>query len=405
MPGNENINYRAWPIFLIAFIRLFYVSIFERAFANYLYFAVQVNTSTLGNITSAGSIAYIFAPLIGQQITKKIGIRNALILSSIGTPILTGAQLIFFDPWYLISCRVTLGLILGLFWPNCFNLLNKWQMVSTAERSKKNLNFFNISWNFGFIGGLLTGYLWAFIWDDFIAMIISFSISFLLIPVSFFLKVPEIKEKTEIPLDQVVEKLPPVSVDHDLRIKTMMMAFPIIFSWLALVMLSVSKSTILFSYPIFIKAFDPNLSDLTYLIQAGIQLGQVSGLVWINSIKPFKRKISLILGVSMISLMAFSIFIIREILFITIITLSSGLFFGLIHGVALKIMLDYGTAKNTTKYSMINEIVIGIGFGLTPILAGYFAEVDMYMIFMFILFLGMAILVYLISQSRKVKWE
>ena len=278
-------------------------------------------------------------------------------------------------------------------------------MVSTPTRTKKNLNFFNMSWNFGFLGVLLTGYLWAFVWDDFIVMLISFSISFLLIPISFFLKVPKIVEKTEIPLDQVVEKLPPVSVDQDSRIKTMMMAFPIIFSWLALVMLSISKSTILFSYPIFIKAFDPNLSDLTYLIQAGIQLGQVSGLVWINSMKPFKRKISLILGVSIITLIAFSIFMIREILFITIITLCTGLFFGLIHGVALKIMLDYGTAKNTTKYSMINEIIIGIGFGLTPIIAGYFAEVDMYLIFMFVVFLGIAIFIYLIFQSRKVKWE
>jgi len=405
MRSNENINYRTWPIFLIAFIRLFYVSIFERALQNYLYFVVNITESTLGTISAAGAIAYIFAPLIGQQITKKIGIRNALIISAIGTPILTGAQLLFFEPLYLISCRVMLGLVLGLFWPNCLNLLSKWQMVSTPERAKKNLNLFNLSWNFGFIGGLLTGYLWAFVWDDFFAMIISFSMSFLLIPFSFFLKEPKTVEKVEIHLDQVIENLPPVNVDQDSRVETMMMAFPIIFSWVALVMLSISKSTILFSYPIFIKAFDSNLSDLTYLVQAGIQLGQVSGLVWINSMKPSKRKLSLILGVLMITLIAFSILIIREILFITIITLATGLFFGLIHGVALKIMLDYGTAKNTTKYSMINEILIGIGFGLTPIFAGYIAEVDIYLIFTVVVFLGVVISTYLISQSRKVKWE
>ena len=97
MNNTEHVNYRAWPIFLIAFIRLFYVSIFERALQNYLYFTIEINESTLGNISSAGAIAYIFAPLIGQQITKKIGIRNALLISAIGTPLLTGAQLIFFE--------------------------------------------------------------------------------------------------------------------------------------------------------------------------------------------------------------------------------------------------------------------------------------------------------------------
>jgi len=71
----------------------------------------------------------------------------------------------------------------------------------------------------------------------------------------------------------------------------------------------------------------------------------------------------------------------------------------------MKIMLDYGTAKNTTKYSMINEIITGIGFGLTPIFAGYLAEVDIYLIFTFMVFLGVVISTYLIILSRKVKWE
>ncbi|MHA1191341.1 MAG: hypothetical protein ACTSP9_03480 [Promethearchaeota archaeon] len=236
-------------------------------------------------------------------------------------------------------------------------------------------------------------------------MIISFSLSFLLIPFVLFIKEPKSVEKIEIPLDQALEKFPLVKVDQDSKVETMMMAFPIIFSWVALIMLSISKSTFLFSYPIFIKAFDSNLSDLTYLVQAGIQLGQVSGLIWINSMKPSKRKISLISAILMITLIACSILIIREILFITIISIATGLFFGLIHGVAMKIMLDYGTAKNTTKYSMINEIMIGVGFGLTPIIAGYVAEVDIYLIFMFVVFLGVVIFTYLMSQSRKVKWD
>ena len=89
-------SYRAWPIFLLAFVRLFYVSIFERALSNYLYFDIGINPSTLGFISSAGAIAYIFAPLLGQLITSKIGIRSSLILTSIIKPLLTGLQIIFF---------------------------------------------------------------------------------------------------------------------------------------------------------------------------------------------------------------------------------------------------------------------------------------------------------------------
>ncbi|MFX1353201.1 MAG: hypothetical protein ACFFGP_04495, partial [Promethearchaeota archaeon] len=95
---------------MLSFIRLCYVSIFERALQNYLYFVINISESTLGLISSVGAIAYIFAPILGQFITLKLGIRNSIILSSILTPILTGAQVIYFEPWFLIMCRIMLGL-------------------------------------------------------------------------------------------------------------------------------------------------------------------------------------------------------------------------------------------------------------------------------------------------------
>ena len=69
----------------------------------------------------------------------------------------------------------------------------------------------------------------------------------------------------------------------------------------------------------------------------------------------------------------------------------------------MKIMLDYGTAKNTSKYSTINEIVIGMGFGVTPIVAGFVAEVNLYVIFAFIIICGVIFLIILIYLSRNVK--
>ncbi len=66
-------------------------------------------------------------------------------------------------------------------------------------------------------------------------------------------------------------------------------------------------------------------------------------------------------------------------------------------------MLEYGTAKNTAKYSTINEIIIGMGFGITPIITGYVAEINIYAIFMFIVIFGFFILIFLIYLSRNIK--
>jgi len=397
--------YRAWPIFWLAFIRLISVSIFERALYNYLYFIVDISESTLGIISSAGALAYIFAPILGQFITSKIGIRKALILSCILTPILTGAQIIYFEPWFLILCRALLGLATGLYWPNCMNLLSKWQKISSSERAKRDFRNFNFSWNFGFIFGLLIGYIWSFSWNDYSAMIFSWSLSFLLIPISFFInkdsKIHILKEELEIHLEN-----PVYEEDFKMISKTnsnySMMIYPILFSWIGIIFLSITKSIFLFTYPVFLKLYSLE-SHSTYLVQGGIQLAQLIGLTWINVMNIYKRKISVFISLISVTIISFIIFSVGSIWYIAIIFAVAGLFFGLIHGTSMKIMLDYGTAKNTARYSTINEIIIGIGFGVTPIISGFVVEVNIYAVFVFIIICGFAFLATLTYLSRNIK--
>jgi len=404
----SSVAYRVWPVFLLAFIRLFYVSIFERALSNYLYFVIDISESTLGFISSAGAITYIFAPLLGQFLTNKyLGIRSALILTSLVTPILTGAQILYPEAWFLITCRILLGLSLGLFWPNCLSLLSKWQKVSSIEKSKKNFALFNFSWNSGFIIGLLVGFVWAFSWNDLSAMVISWLLSFFLIPVSFFIqKEKKIETSKEIIIYQSEDPLSHLDIEEDLVINsnTPMIAYPVLFSWIGITFLAISKSIFIFGYPVLLKAFE-RPSYITYLVQGGIQFMQLLGLTWINSMKIYNRKLASLIGISVVVLVAFTIFLVEDILYISILTALVGLSLGLIHGCGMKIMLEYGTAENTSKYSTINEVLIGVGFGLTPIIAGYAVEVYLYGIHVFLTFLGLVVFIILIFLSRNVKRE
>jgi len=397
--------YRAWPIFLLAFTRLISFSIFERALSNYLYFVVDISESTLGIISSAGAIAYIFAPILGQFITSKTGIRNALILSSVLAPILTGAQIIYFEPWFLILCRASLGLTMGLYWPNCMNLLSKWQKISSPERAKRDFRNFNFSWNFGFIFGLLIGYIWSFSWNDYSAMIFSLFLSFLLIPFSFFINkdsknhIP--KEKLEIHLENPIyeEDFKMISKTNS---NSSMIIYPILFSWIGIIFLATTKSIFQFTYPVFLKLYSLE-SHTTYLVQGGIQLAQLIGLTWINVMNLYKRKTSVLISYIAIIVIAFSILFVGSIWYIAIIFAVTGLFFGFIHGTSMKIMLDYGSSKNTARYSTINEIIIGTGFGITPIISGYVVEVNLYAVFVFIVICGIAFLAVITYISRKIK--
>ncbi len=398
-------DYHAWPIFMLAFIRLFYVSIFERALFNYLYFTIEIRESTLGIISSAGALTYIISPVLGQMLTKKIGMRNALILNSILTPLLSGAQILYSAPWFLIICRIGIGLTMGLFWPNCLYLLSKWQRVSTAKKSKKNFALFNFSWNSGFILGLLVGFIWAFSWSDYLTMIIAWILSFLLIPVSFFItKEPKSPTSEKKLIYQTEDPLSHLDIEEDLLVNsnTPMIVFPILFSWLGIMHLAISKSIFMFGYPFILKAFD-SPSYLTYLVQAGIQFTQLIGLTLINSMKVYTRKIASVLSILGLSIMAVTIVLVQNIFYISIMIACVGILLGFIHGTSMKIMLEYGTAKDSTKYSIRNEILIGIGFGATPIIAGYVAEVNVYYNYMYVIIVGFCIFISLLYISRNVK--
>jgi len=363
----------------------------------------------LGYINSAPSIAYILGPIVGHLITSKLGVRNSIILSCITTPIIVGAQMIFFNPLYLISIRFISGILLGFYWPNCYNLLSRWQSVSNEKKSNKNFKQFNYSWNIGFISGLLFGYLWAYSLNEYITMIIAWILSFLLIPFSLLIKkdvdLNSLNGNTESYEDENNKNKSynkNLENNNKQNSNNKMILYPILFSWLALMTYTMVKSIVRFNYPIFLKAYG-GASYNAYLIQLTIQIGQLTGLTWSNYMKFYTRKISVFTSLIAIILSSFLIIIFSNLLLISIISASIGLFIGLIQGTSLKIMIDYGAEHNKKKYSTINEILKGIGFGLTPIAAGYIAEINIFAIFGFIIIYGIGALIYLIYLSRNVK--
>ncbi len=58
----------------------------------------------------------------------------------------------------------------------------------------------------------------------------------------------------------------------------------------------------------------------------------------------------------------------------------------------MKIMLDWGTKTGSSKYTTINEVMVGAGFGITPIIAGYVVEWNIYANFSFVSIFSLVVL-------------
>ncbi|KKM76651.1 hypothetical protein LCGC14_1377980, partial [marine sediment metagenome] len=298
-----------------------------------------------------------------------------------------------------------IGISMGFFWPNCLTLMSKWQKISSFEKSKKNFAIFNLSWNSGFIVGLIVGFLLVIFSSDLLAMIISWGFSFLLIPASLFIKKDSKAETTKDGIIyQTEDPLTHLDIEESLVVnsKTPLVVYPILFSWVGVMFLAISKSSIMFSYPLFLNAIT-DITYFTYLVQLGIQSTQLIGLTLTNSMKTHSKKVATLVGLTFIIIFASAIAITKNIIVISILSACAGLFIGFIHGTSMKIMLEYGTAKDSTRYSTINEIIIGISFGFTPLIAGFVAEINIYSIFLFLAISGSLVLIFMVYISRNIK--
>ncbi len=391
-------TYRFFPLFAMCFLRTFFYAIYSLALPNILIFEYNFSSGLVGTISSVGAIAYIMGPFFGRKVTEKLGIKKTLIISqSIGV-IAIIISIFFIDPVVLILMRAIDGFLTGFFWPNAFNLITSWEKSCEREKKINFLRYFNFSWNFGLIGGFLAGYIIVlFLGQDFIALIVSAFFAGLIIPSAFFLEssdefevlkdqavvFQDLKLRTKIISDTSSSQIKPsISESVDSLIdKDSMKMVPIILAWGGILLYASTKSIFRFTLPYFFKFAEMD-SYWVYIVVLFQQVFQIIGLSIIQKFK--KQRFAYFIGVFILLGFTLSFLFSLSIWVISIINIVSGLLIGLVQGVTQRIVLDHGKSSGSRKYTMINEMFMGISFGIIPLIAGFLTEFNIIFDFVFL---------------------
>jgi MFS family permease len=289
--------------------------------------------------------------------------------------------MVLIQPIILIICRICDGLILGLFWPNLQSEISTWQEFSSQESNQKYYANFNLSFNLGFLIGYIVGYFIVFLsHNDLLALYISIILTGFMIP--FMILYDEGKhlrfsDKKAIYVKQEdFNKFEPNSnpifivSDKNNNQHTNYLNISLWFCYGGSLIYSIGLALYIFALPFLIQNIGYQ-SHRVYILTFFQQFSQLLGISIINRIS-IKKQIHLyyfsILGTIILSIF---MIIYNQITVIGIGMFLIGLFGGLIYGFALKIMFEYGTVKKSSKYAILAEVYLGIGFGVTPLLAGY----------------------------------
>ena len=404
-------NYRFYPVYLQVIFRSFGNTIYGLALPNYLIFHEHMQASLVGVIYAIFAVTYIFGPLIARPITEKIGLRNALILGAIIPVITTSFQLFFFIPIMLIVCRSIEGLALGLFWPNIQMQVSIWQSSSPTERSEGFFRVYGFSWNFGcLLGGIFGLSLVFFSQNDFLGLILGWIALVAIIPFAFLMEHADdnlgfdghhaivIVNHMGIPVMgarpwtvQPVASEPQVRLNHSNGEKqprttydsTVLACVPIGVAVVVQMVHGAIRSMFSFTYPFFLYSAGWE-SYWAYLIIFSQLITQMIGINWSGHLSPRGKYQWFLIGgftCLTISILTFSF---PEMIVVTVLNIVLGFFNGLVYAFGAQVMLAHGKVTGSLKYVTIYEVFSGIGYGVTPLLAGFITDVNLLTNFMII---------------------
>lgn len=417
-------NYRFYPLYLQVVLRAFGNQIYGLALPNYLIYQQHFSPSLVGIIYSIFTIAYIIGPIIARPITEKIGIRNALIIGAFIPVITVGIQLVFFIPWVLILCRTIEGLILGFFWPNVQMVVSNWQKVSTPKQGEHFFSVYGFSWNFGCLCGGITGFLIVFFSNnDFLSLIIGWVMLLSIIPFSLLTEhdhdslgfegnraiaiinhvgTPVFGSKPMVTNSNTGEILSDTKseINQKMRFSTILVTIPISVSVIAQMIHGATRAMYNFNFPILLYQAQW-ASYWTYFMLFSQQLTQMVGINLSSHLRERNKFIGFILGLTACILISSIILFNSQIVIVLICSILLGFFNGLIYAFGAQVMMSHGKVSGSLKYATLYEIFSGIGYGITPFIAGYIAEVSILANYTFIIIISIIALFFFIIACRK----
>jgi len=391
-------NYRFWPMFMMAFIKTFFYAIYSLALPNYLIYDKGLSSDLVGTIGSIAAITYIAGPFCARYVTNYLGIKKTLLISTILGCIVVTSTIFVSDPIILILIRGTEGFFNGFFWPNTLNLITSWEK---NHKSKKQINFlkiFNYSWNFGLMGGFVVGYLFVLlVGSEFYALIFATIIGYSMIPIAFFLEKSEkfdMYDNRAVIVQNVKLLPPPTKIREDTdkhpygsdKKEINLMNVPLVMALGGVLYFASTKGLFRFGLPYYFET----IGIESYWVYAVVLIQQTLQIVGLNLIYKFKKmRVGYMMGLGVIFISTLILFFLpleTWMLFIYVpLLILCGLFFGFIQGVAQRIIVDKGKHRDSNKYTALNEVFLGISFGVPPIVAGYLYVIQYNYIFLLLL--------------------
>lgn len=430
-PTKMQRNFFIIPILILSFFRAGSLTLLSLGLPNYFIFDLKESSALAGFTLAIYCIPYAILPYFFGKLSDKIGRKNILIISVIGTNLSYVIYLIKFSPLEAFISRFFEGIFTSMFWPILQALISDFKHME--RQPEKLIGTYNISWNVGGIVGFILGAIAVFIiGNNNISFYLAWMFGILLIPTVFFLKLysQKIPISTSQSDNENILAIPPEIItsgttymskikirkskknkrngkktgimNKERNQEILLHNYPLLIPFLMLIL----HSFILGSISVIVSTKFEILgiaSYTTYILSSFRTLFAVifSKFAAKNRNKNIARYV-LIIGL-IYSLPAFlGAFFIRFPFFIIMFVLLGFTSISM-YTIALKIMLEKNAAKKTGKYTGFAEGITGIGYGVGPLLMGWISDYSTNLSFILLGSYGVILAVILLITINRAK--
>jgi MFS family permease len=293
------------------------------------------------------------------------------------------------------------GIVLGMFWPVLMTAVSSItdSNKSNEKENKKNniMKHYSLSWNFGGIFSFLFGTFILFLIEDHLIMF-RFALVFASIGFIFAIIFQEpnsiLDREIIVPIDERVKDIP----------NKENISFPLILPLFITAVYGFLIAGVGLAYPIKSETLNFALftNYLFYFFRMTSQTISISKSMDF-SVKFLKKLIPYSSLIIIITL--FIMAINQNIVLFGILFCIFGMFLSFYYTISFKLIVFRNIAKNTSKYSVYFETMVGIGFFFAPIITGFIAEFNENIAFFFLSVLSVISLLFFVLMQRKIKYE
>jgi MFS family permease len=346
---------------------------------------------------------YLFSPVLLKDVSQKIGIKKALLISVLGSLLI---QIIFqfsLEPWLVYGLLITEGFLIGLFWPvliTSLSILSKTKGVCEDESEQdKLINRYNVAWNSGAIFSYLIGTILLFIIELVeLVFILTLIYSMLLVVFTVLFQDPETGKNNE----QQQEFL--ITNEYKAKCKSENISFPFILPLYIIAFYGFLIGSLILLYPIKSEAlnfavFTTYLLNFFRMTAQTISISKLSNL----PIRVLKKLFYFSLPAMLLIFVFLDLF--DNIFIFGTLFVSFGFIGSILYTFSFKMIVYKNIVEDSSKYSSYFETSSGLGFFMSPIIGGFLASFNLSFAFYFTAVLTLIVIVFSLLIRKNLKFE